>query len=47
MFKTDDIKKEDNQNIYLSIDHLKKGQYLLNIMLDNKVLKSIKIDKDT
>ncbi|GAA4302620.1 hypothetical protein GCM10023163_25820 [Aestuariibaculum suncheonense] len=47
MFKTDDIKKEDNQNIYLSIDHLKKGQYLLNIMLDNKVFKSIKIDKDT
>ncbi len=47
MFKTDDIKKEDNQNIYLSIDHLKKGQYLLNIMLDNKVLKSIEIDKYT
>lgn len=47
MFKTDNIKKEDNQNIYLSIDHLKKGQYLLNIMLDNKVLKSIEIDKDT
>ncbi len=47
MFKTDDIKKEDNQTIYLSIDHLNKGQYIFNIMLDNKVLKSIKIDKDT
>jgi hypothetical protein len=45
MHKTDDINKEENQNIYLSIDHLKKGHYLLNITLKNKVIKSIEIKK--
>lgn len=35
--------KEDK--IYLSIDHLKKGKYQLNILLNNKVMKSIKINK--
>lgn len=45
MHKIDDIKTEESQNIYLSIDHLKKGKYLLNIMLKNKVIKSIKLKK--
>jgi len=36
-------KKEDK--IYLSIDHLKEGQYQLNILLKDKVVKSIKIIK--
>tara|TARA_R100000935_G_scaffold58415_2_gene95418 strand:- start:102846 stop:102986 length:141 start_codon:yes stop_codon:yes gene_type:complete len=35
--------KEDK--IYLSIDHLKKGKYQLHILLNNKVLKSVKISK--
>lgn len=46
MDKTNNIKKEDNKNIYLNIDHLKKGQYKLNVMLNNKIIKSIRIDKD-
>jgi len=33
------------RKIYLSIDHLKKGTYQLNILLKNKVIKSIKIHK--
>ncbi|SFD38368.1 hypothetical protein [Algibacter pectinivorans] len=43
--KSNDLNTDDNQNIYLSIDHLKKGQYLLNIMLNNKIIKSIKLKK--
>ena len=39
----DNHKKKDT--IYLSIDHLKKGQYQLNILLKDKVVKSIKIIK--
>ena len=33
------------EKIYLSIDHLKKGQYELEILLNNKVIKTIKIIK--
>jgi len=33
------------QDIYLSIDHLKPGNYILNILLDNKTVKSIKLKK--
>ena len=33
------------EKIYLSIDHLKKGQYELKILLNNKVVKSVKIIK--
>lgn len=33
------------QPIYISIDHLKDGNYVLNIMLNNKVIKSIKLKK--
>ncbi|MBB5269203.1 MULTISPECIES: hypothetical protein [Algibacter] len=43
--KSNDLNTDENQNIYLSIDHLKKGQYLLNIMLNNKIIKSIKLKK--
>lgn len=45
MLKTDDINEKENQHIYLSIDHLKKGQYILNIMLKDNVIKAIKIKK--
>jgi len=36
-------KKEDV--IYMSIDHLRQGKYELKILLNNKVMKSIKILK--
>ncbi|MEH6765366.1 MAG: hypothetical protein V7655_12755 [Aequorivita antarctica] len=39
----DSNKKDDV--IYMSIDHLKQGKYELKILLDNKVMKSIKILK--
>ena len=45
MLNTNDIQKEENQDIYLSIDHLKKGRYEIKIMLKNKVIKTIKIEK--
>lgn len=34
-----------NNNIYMSIDHLKKGTYSLNILEKEKVIKSIEIIK--
>lgn len=40
---TDSLKKDDK--IYLSIDHLKEGRYELNILLNNKVVKTVKIIK--
>lgn len=42
------IKEDDNKEypIYLSIDHLKDGRYKLNITLKNKVIKSIKLNKN-
>jgi hypothetical protein len=40
---TDTNKKEDV--IYMSIDHLKQGNYELKILLKNKVMKTIKILK--
>lgn len=33
------------EKIYLSIDHLKKGKYTLSILLKNKIIKSIEINK--
>lgn len=33
------------KNIYMSIDHLKKGVYNLNILENEKVVKSVKINK--
>lgn len=44
MLKNDKIENK-NQNIYLNIDHLKDGNYVFNIMLDNKIIKSIKLKK--
>lgn len=40
---TDTNKKGDV--IYMSIDHLKQGNYELKILLKNKVMKTIKILK--
>ncbi|MEZ4882827.1 MAG: hypothetical protein R2775_10755 [Flavobacteriaceae bacterium] len=36
-------KKEDV--IFMSIDHLKEGNYELKILLNNKVVKTLKIEK--
>jgi len=33
------------QPVFLTIDHLKDGNYIFNIMLDNKIIKSIKLKK--
>ncbi len=38
-------KHGENNIIYMSIDHLKKGSYSLSILEKNKVIKSIKIKK--
>jgi hypothetical protein len=38
--------KGNNQHIYLNIDHLKKGEYIFNFMLENKVCKTVKIKKN-
>lgn len=39
-------KNHKNEDIiYLSIDHLKKGKYQLQVLLENKIVKSIKINK--
>lgn len=35
----------DNK-IFLSLDHLKRGTYELNILLKNKVIKTVKINKN-
>jgi hypothetical protein len=40
---SDTSKKEDK--IYLSIDHLEKGTYKLNILLKKKIIKCIEIIK--
>ncbi len=39
-------KKNDDEKIYMSIDHLKNGTYTLHILLNNKVVKSVKILKE-
>lgn len=36
---------KNDEKIYLSIDHLKKGTYTLSILLKNKIIKSIEIIK--
>ena len=45
MNKSNERKTEENQNIYLSIDHLKSGEYILNITLSNKIIKTVKLKK--
>lgn len=37
--------EDDTKDIYLSIDHLNDGNYIFNIMLDDKVVKSFKLKK--
>lgn len=44
MFKKDKLIKEE-KNIYIYIDHLKNGEYIINIMQNKKAVKSIKISK--
>ncbi len=38
-------KEKEDEKIYLSIDHLKKGTYKLNILLKNEIIKTIKFYK--
>ncbi|KJD34236.1 hypothetical protein PW52_13690 [Tamlana sedimentorum] len=39
--------KDNSQDkLYMSIDHLKKGVYILHVLHNNKVIKSIEIIKD-
>lgn len=48
MLKDGKTKRKDyneHDDIYLSIDHLKDGNYIFNIMLDDKVVKSFKLKK--
>lgn len=47
MQPNNDIKKipDNEQHVYLNIDHLKDGNYVFNIMLNNKVIKSFKLKK--
>jgi hypothetical protein len=44
MKNTLDTEKKDDV-IYMSIDHLRQGKYELRILLNNKVMKTIKIFK--
>ena len=39
--------KTKKEKIYLNIDHLEKGEYELDILLDNKVVKSVKIERSS
>jgi len=47
MLKEKNMNEENKESkpIYLSIDHLKDGNYVFNIMLENKIIKSIKLKK--
>ncbi|WP_437394926.1 hypothetical protein [Flagellimonas lutimaris] len=38
--------KTGHNKIYLSIDHLKNGKYQLNILLANKVVQTLEINKE-
>jgi len=40
-----DKNANESQPVFLTIDHLKDGNYIFNIMLDNKIIKSIKLKK--
>lgn len=42
---TNPPKETKDDKIYLSIDHLKKGTYKLNILLKNKIVKCVEIIK--
>ncbi|MFG6687500.1 hypothetical protein ACGK9U_13020 [Mariniflexile sp. HNIBRBA6329] len=43
----DPLSKEnpEKNKIFLSVDHLKTGIYELNILLKNKVIKTVKLKK--
>ena len=41
----DKTSNQDSSKIYMSIDHLKKGIYELNIMCDDKIFKTVKFRK--
>jgi hypothetical protein len=36
---------QKDSKLYLSIDHLRKGRYILNITLKDKIVKTVKITK--
>ncbi|MFD0762960.1 hypothetical protein ACFQZW_12785 [Lutibacter aestuarii] len=36
----------EHDKIYMSIDHLKNGKYQLNILLENKVVQTLVINKE-
>ncbi|HZW63361.1 MAG TPA: hypothetical protein VFF15_06925 [Flavobacteriaceae bacterium] len=44
VIKKDEFLKEVNK-IYIHIDHLKNGNYIINIMQNKKAVKTIKISK--
>jgi len=44
MFKKERLPNIE-ENIYIYIDHLKTGEYIINIMQNKKTIKSIKISK--
>jgi hypothetical protein len=44
MFKKEKLPKKE-ENIYIYIDHLKNGEYIINIMQNKITVKSIKISK--
>ncbi|MFC0604200.1 hypothetical protein [Winogradskyella pulchriflava] len=37
--------KDKERDIYMSIDHLKKGKYQLRIIQENEVVKLVRIEK--
>lgn len=45
ILKMDKSPHKKDEKIYMSIDHLKKGNYKLNILLNNKIVKTIEIIK--
>jgi hypothetical protein len=47
MLKDTNMNEEnkESKSVYLSIDHLKDGNYRFNFILNNKVIKSIKLKK--
>ncbi len=40
------VSDKNEEKLYLSIDHLEKGRYVLHILLKNKVVKTMTIDKE-
>lgn len=35
----------EKNKIFLSVDHLKKGTYELNILLKNKIIKTVRLKR--